>query len=185
MKSLVSTVLTALAALAGAALLGLLIYGVTHQAPKRSLDEAIAEGHPPQAPDATMKLPRLSGSGSQSLASYRGKVVMLDFWASWCVDCQQEADELESLQHKLEGHDATVLGVTYQDVSNDSRKFVKEYGLSYPNLRDGNGRFVSSFGTEQLPENFLIDREGKIVDIARGPVDKAFVQRALALADEA
>ncbi|HEY1687734.1 MAG TPA: TlpA disulfide reductase family protein [Solirubrobacteraceae bacterium] len=182
MKSFVPTVL---ATLAGAALLGLLIYGVTHQAPKRSLDQAIAEGNPPRAPDATTKLPMLSGSGSESLASYRGKVVLLDFWASWCVDCQEEAHQLEGLQHKLEGHDATILGVTYQDVSKDSRAFVKQYGLSYPNLRDGNGKFVNSFGTEQLPENFLIDREGKIVDIARGPVEAAFVKRALALADEA
>lgn len=182
MKSLVPAVL---ATLAGAALLVLLILGVTNQAPKRTLDQAIAEGHPPLVPDARMKLPRLSGEGSESLASYRGKVVLLDFWASWCVDCQDEAHLLESVQHRLESHDATVLGVTYQDVSKDSREFVEQYGLSFPNLRDGNGEFVSSFGTEQLPENFLIDREGKIVKIERGPVSKAFVQRALALAGQA
>lgn len=174
-----------LTSLAAAALIGLLIYGVAKQAPNRTLDEAVARGERPKAPDATQALPSLSGAGNSSIAAYKGKVVLLDFWASWCVDCQQEAHRLERLQHRLEGHRATILGITYHDVSSDSQRFVHEYGLTFPNLRDANGELVSAFGTRQLPESFLIDREGRIADIERGPISNSFEKHAIALAEEA
>ena len=171
-----------LVSLAGVCLVGLLIYGVTHQSASRTLDEAVRHRQYPAAPDATHSLPGLSGAPA-SLASFAGKVVVLNFWASWCEPCQVEAPLLERAQSRLARHDATVLGVTYLDASPDSESFVRRYHLTYPNLRDNNGDFARSYGTDQLPESFVIDRHGHIVAISRGEIDKAFLNRAIALAE--
>jgi cytochrome c biogenesis protein CcmG/thiol:disulfide interchange protein DsbE len=172
-----------LASLAGACLVGLLVYGVTAQSSNRTLDDLVAHGRLPSAPDAARPLPRLSGTGSSSLAALRGKVVVLNFWASWCEPCQVEAPLLERAQPTLERHGATVLGVTYLDASPDSLAFVGRYHLTYPNLRDNNGTFAHSYGTDQLPESFIIDRRGRIVQISRGEIASPFIARALALAE--
>ncbi len=173
-----------LASIFGLALLALLIYGVTHQSPSRTLDEAVASGHWPAAPEAKHSLPALTGGGSTSLASYGGKVVILNFWASWCEPCQHEAPMLERAQHTLESHGGTVLGITYEDATSDSLGFARRYHLTYPNLRDVTGSFAHSYGTDQLPESFVINRAGHIVGISRGEVTEPFLERAIKLADE-
>ncbi len=174
-----------LASLAGAAVVALLVFGVTHQAASRTLDEAVAQGRQPSAPDPTMLLPELSGGRHSSLAAYRGKVVVLNFWASWCEPCKAEAPQLERLQRQLQSLNGTVLGVTYLDASPDSLKFVHQFGLTYPNLRDSDGEFVHAYGTDQLPESFVINRRGDIVKISRGQVEPTFLQYAVKLAQSA
>jgi cytochrome c biogenesis protein CcmG/thiol:disulfide interchange protein DsbE len=169
--------------LLGACLIGLLIYGISHQAASRTLDEAVAHDQHPVAPDATHSLAGLSGGRPASLTSFAGKVVVLNFWASWCEPCQVEAPLLERAQSKLSRHNATVLGVTYLDASPDSESFVRRYHLTYPNLRDNNGNFAHSYGTDQLPESFVIDRHGHIVAISRGEIDQPFINHAIALAE--
>ena len=172
-----------LVSILGACLVALLIYGISHQAASRTLDEALAHGQYPLAPNAHHSLPGLSGTDPASLASFGGKVVILNFWASWCEPCQEEAPLLERAQRQLKRHDATVLGVTYLDASPDSERFVRQYHLTYPNLRDTTGDFAHSYGTDQLPESFVIDRQGHIVAISRGEIDQAFLNRAIALAE--
>jgi len=173
-----------IAALAGAALVGLLVFGVLALGSNRTLDQAVAAGREPQAPDYTRPLPELNGAGTASLASYRGKVVLLNIWASWCQPCQQEAPLMESAQHQLEAHGGTVLGISDKDAAGDSAVFMRHYHLTYPDLRDVNGEFAESFGTAALPESFLLDGRGRILEISRGEIEKGFVQRALALAEE-
>ncbi len=176
-------VLPLLVTLAGVALVALLIYGVSTQAASRTLDEALQRGEHPLAPDATRMLPRLSSPGSSSLASLRGEVVVLNFWASWCEPCQFEAPLLERAQARLAAHGGTVLGVTYKDLSSESEAFVHQYHITYPSLRDKDGSFASSYGTDQLPESFVINRQGRIVAIHRGEIEEGFLSRAVALAE--
>jgi cytochrome c biogenesis protein CcmG/thiol:disulfide interchange protein DsbE len=171
------------ASLAGACLVGLLIYGVSAQSASRTLDDLVARGQRPRAPEATRPLPALGAAGSRSLASLRGKVVVLNFWASWCEPCQVEAPLLERTQSQLERHRATVLGVTYLDASPDSQAFMRRYHLTYPNLRDNNGTFAHAYGTNQLPESFIVDRRGDVVALSRGEIGQAFLNRALVLAE--
>jgi len=175
-------VLPIIVSLAGACLIGLLVYGVSVQAANRTLDEQVARGQHPAAPDANSALPILDAPGKASLASFRGKVLVLNFWASWCEPCQIEAPLLEDAQSQLQRNDATVLGVTYLDASPDSSAFVRRYHLTYPNLRDNDGAFAHSYGTNQLPESFILDRQGRIVAISRGEIGQAFLNRALELA---
>jgi cytochrome c biogenesis protein CcmG, thiol:disulfide interchange protein DsbE len=172
-----------LATLAGASLVGLLIYGVTATSASRSLDEQIAQGHQPPAPHARTALPVLDGHGKSSLAALRGKVVVLNFWASWCEPCQVEAPLLERYSKTLARDRGAVLGVTYLDAAPDSKNFIRHYHLTYLNLRDNDGDFAHSYGTDKLPETFVIDRAGRVVAVSRGEIDEAFLKRAVARAE--
>lgn len=175
--------LPVLALVGGLALVGLLVYGVTHQSATRTLDEDVRNHAYPLAPSASTALPLLSSAGRQSLASYHGKVVVLNFWASWCEPCQEEAPLLDRAEAELARHGGTVLGVTYLDASPDSLRFVKRFHIFYPNLRDTTGDFAHVYGTDQLPETFVIDRDGHIRQISRGEVNEAFLKRAVSLAE--
>jgi cytochrome c biogenesis protein CcmG, thiol:disulfide interchange protein DsbE len=166
------------AACVAAALIALLVYGVTQQGNDSSLDKAVQQGKRPPAPDRS--LPALNGSGQESLAKLRGQVVILNFWASWCDPCVREAPKLEAAQRKLQrAGEGTVLGVTYQDVPSDSVKFLREHGLSYPNARDIGTKLAKRYGTRALPETFVVDRRGRIVAISRGEVTQAFLNRSI------
>jgi cytochrome c biogenesis protein CcmG, thiol:disulfide interchange protein DsbE len=156
------------------ALVALLVYGVVQSEPDRRFDDALARGERERAP--ALELPALDGRGLGGLADYRGQVVVLNFWASWCEPCRKESPLLERWYRRASGREATVLGVDALDVTADAREFIGEHGLSYPMLKDRDGDAMASYGVAQLPETFVIDRAGRIAAIRRGPVDEQFME---------
>ena len=166
-------------AVLAAALVGLLVYGVVARRDDTSLDSAVRKGQRPAAPGAGVALPVLDGAGRQSLADLRGKVVVLNFWASWCGPCENEAPVLERAQRKLAASGGTVLGVTYKDDASASRDFVKKYKLTYPSLRDDRLDLAPKYGTTRLPETFVIDKAGHVVAMSRGEVSPDFLSQAI------
>jgi cytochrome c biogenesis protein CcmG, thiol:disulfide interchange protein DsbE len=164
-----------IAVLAGVvALVALLAYGLASNEPDRGVEQALGSGEREQAPD--VELPRLEGGGDASLADYRGKVVVLNFWASWCNPCKVESPLLQRWHERLDKQDGLVLGVDVQDLSGDARAFVDEFGLTYPMLRDGPGDLRDDFGIIGLPETFVVDRQGRIAAVVRGVVDDEFMR---------
>jgi cytochrome c biogenesis protein CcmG, thiol:disulfide interchange protein DsbE len=165
----------AAAMLAVAAVLAILTYGVTSSGHSETIDDALAEGRSVPAPALT--LPRLEGDASASLSDYRGRVVVLNFWASWCVPCREESPLLQRWHERIRSQGGTVLGVNVLDVRSDALAFMREYRLAYPMLRDGSGDSGRAFGLVGYPETFIIDRRGRIVAVTRGPVDGAALRR--------
>jgi cytochrome c biogenesis protein CcmG, thiol:disulfide interchange protein DsbE len=155
------SVRSSIAVLAVLAVVGLLVFGLVS---KGSSGVAIGE------PAPAYPLPRLEGSGEGSLADYRGRWVLVNFWASWCIPCKEEAPALEEFQSRYGGPGFTVLGIDSRDLTGDGRAFVERYGLSYPQLRDGDGTAAHDFGTTGVPENYLVDPRGKVRWLLRGPV---------------
>jgi cytochrome c biogenesis protein CcmG/thiol:disulfide interchange protein DsbE len=159
------------------ALVALLVYGLTGVGGSTTLDDAVAGGERPAAP--SIELPTVDGGRAQ-LADFRGRPVVLNFWASWCEPCEDEAPALRRAQARLERAGGTVLGVTVEDAREDSRAFERRFGLRFPSLRDVGGRLGDAYGTNGVPETFVIDREGRVAALQRGSVDDRFLERALA-----
>lgn len=157
--------------LAVLAVVGLLVYGL---ASKGSAGVAVGD------PAPTTQMPRLVGGGEGSLAEYRGRWALVNVWASWCVPCKEEAPALETFQDRYGGPSFTVLGVDSRDLSGDGKAFVKRYGLTYPQLRDGNGDVAHEFGTTGVPENFLIDPRGRVRLHVVGPVTPDSLRKEVA-----
>jgi peroxiredoxin len=155
-------------------LFALLAYGLASNEPDRSVEEALGRGETEAAPD--LELPRLGGDDRVSLADYRGKVVVLNFWASWCKPCKAESPLLERWHQRISSRNATVLGVDMLDITDDAQDFIDEYELTYPMLRDNDGRGIDTFGVVQFPETFVIDPGGRITAVRRGPVDEQFMR---------
>jgi cytochrome c biogenesis protein CcmG/thiol:disulfide interchange protein DsbE len=172
-------ILPGLVAIAAVALLALLTFGVSKQDDTSSIDSKVARGTFPMAPDLSHALPVLGSSVSKSLADFRGKVVLLNVFASWCGPCASEAPLLSKEQRMLAKSDATVVGVTYEDASTSSEQFAHKYHITYPVLRDVSGSFVKSFGATGVPETFVINRQGRIQALQREPVTSGWLNRTL------
>ncbi len=161
--------------LGAVALLGVLTYGVTSRGPSETIDDALAEGRRVPAPALTLR--PLVAEAPASLSDYRGKVVVLNFWASWCAPCRDESPLLQRWHVRIHSQGGTVLGVNVLDVRSDARAFVEGYGLTYPMLRDGSPDSSEAFGVVGYPETFVIDRRGRIAAATHGPVDDSDLRR--------
>jgi cytochrome c biogenesis protein CcmG/thiol:disulfide interchange protein DsbE len=156
-----------------ALLVGLLAYGVASQGTDTSIDKRLAAGQRAEAPGAM--LPRLGAAGEGSLAQYKGKVVLLNFWASWCPPCTKELPLLERTQQRISKQGGLVLGINTRDASEDAMQFVDRFKLTFPSLRDGSGDYAERWGLTGYPESFVLDRDGRIASARRGPVDQEWI----------
>jgi cytochrome c biogenesis protein CcmG/thiol:disulfide interchange protein DsbE len=159
-------------------LLGLLIWKVAHQ------DKGVKLGGGRTPPAPGFALTRLDTPGKLDLASLRGKVVVLNFWASWCAPCKSEAPRLEAAWRKYRKQGVVVVGVDAQDFTGDARHFVRKYKLSYPNVHDGPGDVLPKYGVTGFPETYFVDRRGRLVgDRVEGEITAekltAGIERAL------
>jgi cytochrome c biogenesis protein CcmG/thiol:disulfide interchange protein DsbE len=119
------------------------------------------KGKPVPAP--ALVLGRLDTDGTLSLASLRGKVVAINFWASWCGPCRDEAPLLEGTWRENRAKGFVMLGVDANDSSGEARKFMRKYGLTYPIVHDAHGSTLGRWGVPGLPTTFVVDRKGRVV----------------------
>ena len=108
------------------------------------------------------------------LDQYRGKVLLLNFWASWCIECAAEHATLLKLARDYQSNpDFAMLGVVYQDQPEDARAFLQKKGSAFPSVIDAKGQIGIDYGVYGVPETFLIDRQGKIICKQFGPITGA------------
>jgi thiol-disulfide isomerase/thioredoxin len=115
-----------------------------------------------------VSLPQLSGAGEVSLESLRGKVVYLDFWASWCGPCRISFPQLEQLRNELGSQGFEVLAINVDEVESDARQFLSDVSVSYLVVRDGEGITPQAYGILGMPTGYLIDRQGILREIHLG-----------------
>jgi peroxiredoxin len=127
---------------------------------------ASAAGVGQQAPAFTA--PALDGAKSISLAAHRGKVVYLDFWASWCTPCLTSLPLLEELRKQFPSDQFQILAVNVDQDPEKARKFLERTKIGYPSATDPKGSIPESFGIETMPTSFLIDRRGVIRYVHHG-----------------
>lgn len=189
-------------AVRSAALLGvglfvaLLAYGLLTAAPETGIDDNLAEARATPAP--AFELPVLqrgdpgvtlaanqrsaTADGQVALSELRGRPMVLNFWASWCVPCQQEAPLLERSWRRWRGEGVAFLGLNMQDVTEDARAFMRRYDNTYLNVRDQSNGVARKWGVTGLPETFFITRRGMVVGHVIGVVSERQLRDGVAAA---
>ena len=179
----------ALGVLLAAAFVGLLTYGVITKSPDTTIDDALSTSQPVAAPaiDLPVLQPpsrpaarRLAGALADrrvTLRELRGSPVVLNFWASWCVPCREEAPVLERAWRRQGPDGALIVGLNQQDITDDALAFTRQLGVSYLNIRDRGDATSRRYGLTGLPETFVLDRRGRIAALVRGPVTEEFLER--------
>jgi cytochrome c biogenesis protein CcmG/thiol:disulfide interchange protein DsbE len=176
-RSLIGTALRWLGMLAAAGFVGLLVYGVAAQAPDRTIDDALARAEAVDAPGFELdvlrrgRVPatlgpvvdRAAADGRIALSELRGTPVVLNFWASWCDPCRVEAPVLERGWRQAGRHGVLFVGLDMQDVTGDAREFLREFSISYPNVREAGRETARRYGITGLPETFFISARGQVV----------------------
>jgi len=104
----------------------------------------------------------LDGSRKLSLRAYRGKIVYLDFWASWCPPCLQSLPLLEDLRKEFGAADVQFLAVNLDRDLDEARAFLRQHAIGYPSATDPEGRLPESYQVKKMPTSFVIDRDGVI-----------------------
>ena len=158
------------AVVAVVALIALLAFGIYK--PEASL----AIGDP--APDRP--LPRLGAEGETSLADFQGSWVLVNFWASWCGPCAEESPAIQSFLEDHTDEKFVVYGIDSRDATDAGLEFVDEYGLTWEMVRDGDGTHMNEWAIPGLPESFLVDPDGRLAAICRGPLERSQLDAVVA-----
>jgi cytochrome c biogenesis protein CcmG/thiol:disulfide interchange protein DsbE len=115
------------------------------------------------------KLAGLDGPAVR-MSDLRGQVVVVNFWASWCVECRTEQNALNTTWSRFRDSGVTVLGVNFQDTTSEARNYVGSLGISYPVVQDTESSTALAYGLRGVPETFVVDKAGRIADRVIGPV---------------
>ncbi|MEX2551780.1 MAG: TlpA disulfide reductase family protein [Actinomycetota bacterium] len=131
-------------------------------------------------------LPLLGGGSNFSSSDLAGEPVVINFWASWCIPCREEARVLEAAWKKYESQGVRVLGVNVQDSEQDAQAFVKEFGITYPTVRDTDLKLWTMLGVAGLPETFFVDHESIFFGVGSGEkIDQSGGTKILGAIDSA
>ncbi len=192
--------LRALARLISVLLVGLffalLVYGLLAKAPNTGIDESLARSKPAAGPG--FELPVLQpgalgdtlggrlrpalADGRLALGELRGTPVVLNFWASWCVPCREEAPLLEQSWRDARERRVLFVGLNMQDLTEDARDFMREFGVSYLNVRDQSNPVARRWGVSGLPETFFITGRGNVVSHVIGVISEEQMRAGIAAA---
>ena len=159
-------------ALVVVAFLGLLVWGLGRRA-AGTVGVAPVQARP--APAFTV--PLFDGTTFE-LGAQRGKPILINFWASWCLPCEDEAAALER-GYRAYGDRVAFIGVNVQDTEPNARAFLRRFGVSYPNGRDASGEVAVEYGMSGVPETYFVDRNGTLVRKWQGPLDDGRLRQFL------
>jgi cytochrome c biogenesis protein CcmG/thiol:disulfide interchange protein DsbE len=152
----------AVALVAVVALLGLLIWKIAKR--DDGLAGDLAQGRNPTPPATEYELLNTADAGKKvSIADFKGKAVVVNFWASWCIPCKEETPYLQSIYEKYKGKGLVVLGIDNEDLRSDARRFLERYGVTYPAVYSKGASASGKWGVTGYPETFFVDRAGKLV----------------------
>lgn len=107
------------------------------------------------------------------LSDLRGKVVVMNFWASWCVECKKEADALEAIHQRYKDRGVVVLGVDYLDTESPAMAYLQQFGISYANGLDLQQRIAKAYRITGVPETFFIDEQGVVREVLIQPLSES------------
>jgi cytochrome c biogenesis protein CcmG/thiol:disulfide interchange protein DsbE len=154
------------------ALLGLMIWGIGKRAAGTTGNVPV-----PTRPAPAFTLPLFEG-GQFDLAANKGKPVLVNFWASWCIPCEEEAPALEAMSKAYKDR-VVFVGVNVQDTDPLARGFLKRFNVTYPNGRDASGTIAVDYGMSGVPETYFVDRSGQLVRKWQGPLDEPRLRQFL------
>jgi cytochrome c biogenesis protein CcmG/thiol:disulfide interchange protein DsbE len=176
-----------------AGLLALLVWRLTQSSRGSDLVSAIRAGKEPPAPafDLPVIWPNsetwppalrpLLAAGKLSPADFRGRPLIVNFWASWCVPCRDEAPRFAASVRTHAGK-VVFLGVDVQDFTGDARRFLRKYRVDYVSVRDGSGSTYDGYGLTGVPETYYVDSRGRIVAHSPGEVSRRELEDGIRLA---
>jgi cytochrome c biogenesis protein CcmG/thiol:disulfide interchange protein DsbE len=175
---------------------GLLGYGLVSKAPDDTIDTTLSEGAAAPAPGLDLpvlqrgrlgglerRLDAALGDGRVALRELRGQPVVLNFWASWCTPCREEAPRLERSWQRARDRGVVFVGLNMQDVTDDARGFMRKFRVTYLNVRDKSDGVALDWGVTGLPETFFLRRDGKVVAHVIGAVSPERLRQGLAAAE--
>ncbi len=174
------------------AFLALLAYGLTTKAANTTLDDALSQGRARAAPGFRLAMladgrpgtleatwTRAANDRTIRLDEFRGVPVVLNFWASWCDPCRGEAGRLERAWQQSRRRGVLFLGLNQQDAREDAGDFLRQFAITFPQVRDPGKETAQAWGVTGIPETFFIDRRGRVVSHVIGVVDDDQLQRGV------
>lgn len=130
-------------------------------------------------PAAAFTVQKLDGSGALALDETRGKVTVVNFFASWCIPCKEENPALLRVYERYRASDVVFLGVLYQDSRDSGLRYVRDNGVTWPTGSDDDGRVAFAYGVFGIPETYFIGADGVIAGRHIGPIDETTLVNAI------